>query len=194
MRNLIIYCHPNPKSFNHAILETVMMQLKAKGQEIVVRDLYGIGFSPVKQPADFIDLQNKRVADDIAVEQSHLLWAERVIVIYPVWWTGIPALLKGYFDRVLTLGFAYSYDFKDMPSFKLAGKEAYLFSTTGAPSLYYRITRVLSAMSKTSDGGIFKFCKMKVKNHAWFGSVPSTSEKNRAAYLQHTQRIVQAMR
>lgn len=189
MNNLILYCHLNPESFCHAILETVLEGLKAKGEEAQVRDLYSLNFSPVKTAADFIDVKNGRVSDDIKTEQEHLLKADRVIVIYPVWWAGLPALLKGYVDRVFSYGFAYSYDFNDLSTFKLAGKEVCLFTTMGAPNLFYRLTLMLAAMAKTSDGGIFRFCKMKVKEHAWFGGVPSSDEKKRAAYLARVRAI-----
>ncbi|MEI7528224.1 MAG: NAD(P)H-dependent oxidoreductase [Elusimicrobiota bacterium] len=190
MKNLILYCHPNPKSFCHAILETVLEGLKAKGQEAEVRDLYALNFNPVKTAADFMDSKSDRVSDDIRTEQDLLLKADRVIVIYPVWWAGLPALLKGYIDRVFSYGFAYSYDFKDLSTFKLVGKQVCLFTTMGAPNFFYLLTMMLAAMAKTSDGGIFKFCKMKVKEHAWFGGVPSSTDEKRAAYLNRVRAIV----
>lgn len=194
MKNVILYCHPNPQSFCHAILETVVQELTAKGQEVEVRDLYAMNFQAVKQPADFVDLQNHTVATDIKTEQDHLRSADRIIVIYPLWWAGLPGLLKGYIDRVFSVGFAYSYDFSDLESFKLAGKEVYLFTTMGAPNLFYRLTLMLIAMGKTCDGGIFRFCKMKVKSHSWFGSVASTSDQKRARYLARAKSITQGMR
>jgi NAD(P)H dehydrogenase (quinone) len=190
MKNLILYCHPNPQSFCHAILETVLESLKAKEEEAEVRDLYSLNFSPVKTAADFMDVKNGRVSNDIRAEQDLLLKADRVIVIYPVWWAGLPAMLKGYIDRIFSYGFAYSYDFKNLSAFKLAGKEVCLFTTMGAPNFFYRLTLMLSAMAKTSDGGIFRFCKMKVKEHAWFGGVPSSTDEKRAAYLDRVRVIV----
>lgn len=189
MKNLILYCHPNPESFCHAILETVLQSLKAKGQEAEVRDLYTLNFSPVKTTADFTDIKGGSVSDDIKAEQELLLKADRLIVIYPVWWAGLPAMLKGYIDRVFSYGFAYSYDFKDLSTFKLAGKEVCLFTTMGAPNFFYRLTLMLAAMAKTSDGGIFSFCKMKVREHAWFGGVPSSTAEKRAAYLARVRAI-----
>lgn len=190
MKNIILYCNPNPQSFCHAILETVLEGLKEKGQEAEVRDLYALNFSPVKTAADLTDIKSGRVSGDIRAEQELLLKADRVIVIYPVWWAGLPAMLKGYIDRVFSYGFAYSYDFKDLSTFKLAGKEVCLFTTMGAPNFFYRLTLMLAAMAKTSDGGIFKFCKMKVKEHAWFGGVPSSTDKKRAAYLARVRAMV----
>jgi len=61
----------------------------------------------------------------------------------------------------------------------------------GAPDFFYRLTLMLAAMTKTSDGGIFRFCKMKVKEHAWFGGVPSSTDEKRAAYLARVRATVE---
>lgn len=103
---LIIYAHPNPKSLNHAILGAVQECLKESGAEIRLHDLYSMGFNPVLG-AD--ELANRdAIAPDIAAMQADIVWADTLIFIYPIWWMDRPAILKGWFDRCFSNGFAFS--------------------------------------------------------------------------------------
>ena len=109
MKHLIIYTHPNPASFNHAIKETLARVLKEKGHEVRVRDLYALGFDPVLKASDFETFLAGKVPVDIAVEQEHIRWAEQLTFLYPIWWGRMPSIAGGYIDRVLSKGFAYDY-------------------------------------------------------------------------------------
>ena len=108
MKNLIVYTHPNPVSFGNAIKEQVIAACKSMGREYVLRDLYEMGFDPVLKGSDFTGIQNGQIPLDVKVEQEHILTADIITFVYPVWWTGMPALLKGYIDRVFSYGFAYT--------------------------------------------------------------------------------------
>ena len=193
MKNLIIYCHPNPKSFNYGILETIIQNLKEKGEEVQVRDLYSMNFNPIKSPQDFIDTKNNTVAPDIKAEQDYLLWSDRIVFIYPVWWMNMPALLKGYIDRVFNYGFAYSYNFRNLDDFKLAGKKVLVFNTSGAPKIYYLLIKALNAMNKITNTGIFKFCKMKVLGHYYYGGIPRSTDSKRKKILLKIQKIIRSL-
>lgn len=107
MKYLIIYAHPNPKSFNHAILETISEELKKKKKEFKVRDLYKIGFNPALSTKDLSAIQNGAVPKDIEKEQEYIRKADTIVFIFPIWWSSMPAILKGYIDRVFSLKFAY---------------------------------------------------------------------------------------
>jgi NAD(P)H dehydrogenase (quinone) len=101
MKALVIYCHPNPKSFNAAIRDAVIESLAAKGHETRLVDLYGMGFDPVMSLADreayhTAGINESRIGDQL----DHLRWCETLIFVYPTWWYGPPAMLKGWLDRV----------------------------------------------------------------------------------------------
>jgi NAD(P)H dehydrogenase (quinone) len=136
MKCLIVYSHPNPKSFCHAILETVTNTLTAKKQTFAVRDLYALGFNPVLKADDFAGFQSGNIPTDIKKEQEHITAADMMIVIHPIWWTGLPAMIKGYFDRVFSYGFAYSADANGIIKL-LTGKKAIVFNTQGTPQEIY---------------------------------------------------------
>ena len=131
MRHLVLYCHPDSKSFCHAILENVVETLRGKGHEVRVKDLYAEGFDPILKGSDFAAFQAGKTPPDIKAEQDHIVWAETITVIHPVWWTSLPAMLKGYIDRVFALGFAYAFG-PDGPKGLLGGRKVVIFSTQGA--------------------------------------------------------------
>jgi len=107
MNYLIVYAHPNPKSFNHAIKERVEAKLKKEKKKYSVRDLYAMKWNPVLGGADFEVMQGGKTPEDIKAEQNYIKEADVVIFIHPIWWFGMPAVLKGYVDRVFSYGFAY---------------------------------------------------------------------------------------
>lgn len=102
MRALIVYCHPSPKSFTAAVRDVVLDRLHAAGAETRVIDLYADGFDPVLSRDDwegYLDTSTNtaKVSNDVAA----LRWADTLIFVYPTWWYGLPAILKGWLDRVL---------------------------------------------------------------------------------------------
>jgi len=182
MKHLIIYTHPNPESFNHAIKETLVRVLKEKGHEVRVRDLYAIGFDPVLKSMDFQALAGGKVLADVAAEQEHVRWADQITFIYPLWWDRMPALAEGYVDRVLSKGFAYD-STPTGPVGLLLGKKAVLFTTCGAPLAVVESSGVRN-MGQLLDRDTLGFCGMEVMSHRYFGSVPTVSREERQKMLE----------
>jgi len=189
MKCLVVYSHPNPKSFNHAILEVVTETMKSKRHEVVVRDLYSIGFDPVLKVSDFEDIQSGNLSQDIKAEQEYIAWADIMTVIHPVWWTGLPAMFKGYIDRVFCYGFAYSFDNKG-PVPHLKGKKVMIINTQGTPKAAYDASGMFEAMKMTSDTGIYKFCGLEVMDHLFLPAVPMVNDEMRKGYLAQVKEAV----
>ena len=102
MRALVVYCHPRPDSFNAAVRDVVLSKLQAAGAETRLRDLYTEGFTPVLQPrelAGYLDCPTNRASVDDHCRDVQ--WCDTLIFVYPTWWYGLPAMLKGWLDRVL---------------------------------------------------------------------------------------------
>ena len=101
MRLLVVHCHPDPESYSAALREAVMEGLAEAGHEPRLIDLYAEGFDPVltrEAWRDYPDgLLNRRGVED---HVEALLWAEGLVFVYPTWWYGLPAMLKGWLDRV----------------------------------------------------------------------------------------------
>ncbi|MCB1461779.1 MAG: NAD(P)H-dependent oxidoreductase [Nitratireductor sp.] len=103
MRVLVVYSHPVPESFCASLRDVVVATLKRNGHEVRLIDLYAEGFDPVMH-ADERRVYNELKADEnpMPEQAEHLKWAQAMVFVYPTWWYGLPAMLKGWFDRVWT--------------------------------------------------------------------------------------------
>ena len=131
MKVLIIFAHPNEESFCAALREQMLAGLKETAHDIRIHNLYNDRFNPLLSRDELLD-KNTLEEDTLAIQyQKDIKWAERVIIIHPSYWYATPAILKGYFDRLLTEGFAYDYVI-DHPEPKLLGKKGILIQTFDA--------------------------------------------------------------
>ncbi len=101
MKALVVYCHPCEESFSAALRDAALEALRAGGHEVRLIDLYALGFDPVLSAAQRRDYHTP-VANEAGVEEhlADLRWCEALIFVYPTWWYGLPAMLKGWLDRV----------------------------------------------------------------------------------------------
>ncbi|MGE7840004.1 NAD(P)H-dependent oxidoreductase [Lysinibacillus sp. NPDC093712] len=152
MNILIVYAHPEPKSFNGALKDLAISELTALGHHVKVSDLYEMNFKAVADSNDFINRENNdflkyaveqknavktnSFSKDIQEEQEKLVWADFVIFQFPLWWYSVPAILKGWFDRVFASGFVYARDMR-YDTGGLKGRKAMLSITTGSPKEAY---------------------------------------------------------
>ena len=108
MRVLVIYCHPVAESFTAAAHATVLQTLTVSGHDVTDVDLYAEGFDPVMSRQERLDYQNTaRNIRPVRKYDDQLAAAEAIVLVYPAWWYGMPAMLKGYFDRVWLPGVAF---------------------------------------------------------------------------------------
>ncbi|MEC0127705.1 NAD(P)H-dependent oxidoreductase [Paenibacillus pabuli] len=170
MKHLIVYAHPNTDSLNNAILNTAVETLEAQGHDVVVRDLYSLGFQPVLSAADTASMRAGQTPEDIATEQQYVKDAEAITFIYPIWWTGLPAIIKGYVDRVFAYGFAYASGEAGIEKL-LTGKKGLIINTHGTPSEIYNQIGMTASIKMTSDIGIFDFVGIEAVDHLLFGSI-----------------------
>lgn len=149
MHALIVFCHPEPNSFNGALKDVAVETLQHQGYSVEVSDLYTEGFDPLERPSHYVEraepetflpLTEQRHAyegdtlpADVRREVERLERADLVVLQFPLWWHAQPAMLKGWFDRVFVYGGLYSgrmrYDHGRFPE-----KKVMLSVTTGAPA------------------------------------------------------------
>ncbi|MCP3740723.1 NAD(P)H-dependent oxidoreductase [Rossellomorea sp. BNER] len=189
MKHLVVYAHPHPESFNHAILETTVSALEKNGHEVEVRDLYALDFQPVLKPSDLKAIKTGKTPSDIKIEQEFVAQTDAITLIYPIWWTGLPAILKGYIDRVFSYGFAYSYGEKGINQL-LAGKKGFIINTHGTPKEIYDEMGMTAGIKITSDMGIFDFTGIEPVEHLLFGSVPDIGEEALKDMLKQVEETV----
>ncbi len=160
MNVLIVFAHPEPRSLNGALKDFTVQRLEAAGHAVQVSDLYAMGWKSPIDAGDSLDrdpearfdasLDSKRAfasgrqSADIAAEQDKLRWADALILQFPLWWFSMPAILKGWVDRVYAYGFAYGVgEHSDVRwgnrygEGSMAGKRAMLLVTTGGWDSHY---------------------------------------------------------
>lgn len=105
LQTAVIYAHPYGKSFNHAILEAILSHL---GDSCDVIDLYADGFNPVYRPEELALFSKGEFLDPLVEKyQAILRRAGRIVFLFPIWWGEAPAIVKGFFDKVMLPGFGY---------------------------------------------------------------------------------------
>jgi NAD(P)H dehydrogenase (quinone) len=188
MKNLIVYAHPNSGSLNHFFKQTVLESLQESGEEIAVRDLNEINFNPVLSLDDMNGQRMGTVADDVQTEQDFITWADRIIFIYPIWWTGMPAIMKGYIDRVFSYGFAYRYD-QGVQKGLLTGKKTIIINSHGKSNAEYEAMGMDKALILTSDTGIFTYSGLEIQQHFYFDKADRASADNISDWESQIQTI-----
>lgn len=189
MKHLIVYVNPDTESFSHRILETVKDYSLEKGHEVEVRDLYKMNFNPVLSLEELRALdKDNSVSADVKEEQKYLDWAEVVTFIYPIWWQ-IPAMMKGYMDRVFSYEYAYVYTDKG-PKGLLGDKKVFRFNSMGTHREVYEKNGLRVAYESAIDEGILQSTGMKVVESRLFGPSPRRNKELGDKYLEEIKEII----
>ena len=201
MRALVVYAHPKDGSFNAAIRDVILDKLSEAGAEVRLIDLYKRKFDPVLS-AHELDIYVDEEANQVPVSQdvANLRWADTLIFVYPTWWYGLPAILKGWLDRVLVPGVAFIMpppeggDIK--PGLTNITRLA-VFTTCGAS---WWLTRVIGAPGKrTLLRGVRAICSKTCRTaYAAHHLMDSSTPESRARHLRRVatkmERFVSANR
>lgn len=185
-RILVILGHPSSNSFCGALAERYAQSALRAGHEVRQLWLGNMNFDPVLREGY---QQVQPLEADLRRAQVDILWAEHLTLVYPIWWGGVPALLKGFFDRVFLPGFAFKYrEGKAFPDKLLRGRSAHLLVTMDTPPWYYRwIYRMpgLHQIRKTT----LAFCGIEPRRTLTFGPILGASDSQREAWLRQAQAI-----
>lgn len=190
MNALIIFSHPNPDSYNSAVLTKVKEILTNKGIQYKIKDLYQMKWNPVLSLADIKELYSGKVPQDIALEQEDVRQADVIIFIYPIWWFERPAMLKGWFDRVFSHGFAYRFTEQGMVEGLLKGKRAVVITTSGANKENMEQNGVLASIDTNMLKGSLNFSGLEVIKHKNLYQVPTISNEERVKMLQEVGDLI----
>ena len=201
MKALIVFAHAEPESFNGALLRVALETLRTAGHSVEVSDLYAMKFDPVSDRRNFTTVKNPGFfkqqieemhatevggfAPDVEAELRKVEACDLMIWQFPLWWFGLPGILKGWADRVFAMGRTYGGDrFYENGVFK--GKRALLSLTTGGPAAAYQKggwNGDLHAILRPVQRGILRFTGWNVlEPHIVYGPV-RVSDEERAACL-----------
>ena len=191
MKVSVIMGHPNKKSFNYAIAETVMSQLTRLGHEVFFHDLYEEGFDAVMTGYELVN----GISKDALVEQhcKEVEEAEGIIIIHPNWWGQPPAILKGWVDRVLRMGVAYDERKDDKgvssPIGLLKTKVVIVFNTSNTPEKH-EVEVLKDPLETLWKNCIFSFCGVKNVHRKMFRIIEASTLEERNQWLKEAEGMV----
>lgn len=183
MNITLIYAHPYKKSFNHAIQKVVTTSL-SNNHTINLIDLNKDNFNPVLTEKELsVYSQGKYLDPLVGQYQKIIKESDHLIFIFPVWWTIMPAILKGFFDKVLLKDFAFNKDGKIPKGLLTNIAGATIITTMSSPSIYYNLL-IKNPLKGVLINGTLKFCG--IKKTKWFkiGMVDQISLQKREHWLE----------
>ena len=202
MRFFIVHAHHEPQSFNGAMTRTAVETLEGLGHDVVVSDLHQMGFDPVSDRRNFTDAANADYlkqqreethatetggfAPDLVAEMEKLEACDALIFQCPLWWFGMPAILKGWCDRVLAAGRVYGGG-KWYDDGLKRGKRAMISMTTGGPESMYSAQGLngdIDTLLYPINHGVFRFIGFDVLPQYMVWGPARMSDDERAAALE----------
>lgn len=177
MKHAVIVAHPKSDSLTSAVATAYAETLRGLGEDARVRDLYAIGFDPCLKAGEIPGPEGYQAAPDTAAERELLADVQVFAFVYPLWFNAPPAILKGYVDRVFSMGFGY------VPAFggtepNLGGRRLISFTSSGAPDAWVADTGALDALGQVFDGHVAAVCGLTVIDHVHFGGmVPGITQE-----------------
>ena len=196
MNVFIIYANERAASFNAALKDASVQVFSQNKDNVQVSDLYAMGFKAVADKQDFrqasyaeypyqvaqsMASEHDHLSPDIKSEVEKLFWADLVILHFPLWWVSMPAIMKGWIDRVIINGPLYSRG-RWYSNGVLKGKKAFIATTTGAPETAYSKTGIngdIRNLLFPIQHGILHFLGMDVLDPFIVNSSPYISDKER---------------
>ena len=182
---LIVYAHPYSGSFNHAILERIQEVLTQKGQSYQLIDLYEDGFNPAYTKEELALFNKGQALDPLVIQyQEALLSCDRLIFIFPIWWADMPAIVKGFEDKVFLKNKIY----QETKSRRLVGaltniKEVLVLTTSDAPTFFLKYFSG-NGIQKAMLGHTLKAVGIKRRRWLNFGNISHTSADKAQSFLE----------
>ena len=177
---VIINGHPNKESFNSALVHAYEEGALAQQAEIRVIPIGELQFDPNLQ---YGYQQRMELEPDLIQAWDSILWADHLVWVHPVWWGGIPAVTKGFVDRLFLPGMAYKYRPNSVWWDKLlSGKTAHIITTLDQPGWYYRLFFGRPSVNQLKKS-ILEFCGIKPVKVTYVGVIRNSTDAQRTKWL-----------
>lgn len=186
MRILVICGHPDASSFSAALARAYCEAASDAGHEVQHLYLGELSFDPILHHGY---RQVQPLEPDLVDAQARLSWAQHVVFVYPVWWGGVPALLKGFLDRLLLPGYGFRYrKNSNLWDGLLKSRSARLIATLDTPSWYFRWIWGAPAHRQMRDT-VLKFCGIAPVRLSAFAPVRGSTDGQRAKWVDSVRRL-----
>lgn len=179
-RILVILGHPNNDSFCGAIANSYAEGGRAAGHELRLISVGDLSFDPLLHTGSG---SVQELEPDLVAAQASITWAQHIVFVYPIWWGSMPALLKGFIDRVFLAGFAFKY--RERSPFwdrLLSGRSAHLLVTMDAPPWFFRWVYRMPGHNQMKRA-ILGFCGVKPVTITSFGPIKGSTQQEREKWL-----------
>lgn len=189
LKQLVVFTHPNHDSLSYAFLQEVLRGSGENPQikEVRVLDLYEEGFNPVLVFNDQKRRRDMHKDPELDQYREQIMWADRIVFVYPIWWGRPPAMLLGYVDRMFASGFAYRDHGGLLPEGLLKGKEVICISTMMGPAVVYPLLWLYNAHKTLMRKALFQYVGIRKVKFFEFGSMESPKGRH-AQKLQKVYR------
>lgn len=190
MQTTIIFAHPWHGSFNKAILDAVTRKLDQNGKAYQLIDLNKDGFDPVLHEADLALYSKGKTTDPLALRyQEILIETDELIFIFPIWWNNIPAILKGFIDKVMLKDFSYVETSVGLKGKLTQIKKTVIITTSESPTIYINLLKG-NPINGTFIKGALKV--VGLRNISWYNHDMTTSG-SRASKEKYLQKIIKVI-
>lgn len=180
MKVLAVLAHPNHKSLSYAFFQQVIQgsQENAHITEIQVLDLYEEGFDPVLVFNEEKRRRDMHLDPKLALYREQILWADKLVFVYPIWWGRPPAMLLGYIDQLFASNFAYRDHGGLLPEGLLKGKSAVCISSMKGPA-FYPLYWLANAHKMLMRKALFRYVGIRQVKFFEFGNMESKQGKQK---------------
>jgi putative NADPH-quinone reductase len=188
----IIDGNPKPTAFSHDLTKAYAEGAKEAGHTVTVTYLKDLTFDPILRTG----YRDNILEPDLQKEQEYIKNCTHLVIVTPVWWLSTTALLKGYFDRILTPGFGYKYKEKSilpLPIRLLKGRSARVIYTQGGPFILIS-TLGFDSFWKAMKYGTLMFCGFGPVRRTVFSSIVKSTPEERNTYLSKVRKLGQNAR
>jgi putative NADPH-quinone reductase len=196
MLGVVVLAHPSPDSFCHALAERAVLGLRAAGHEVELLDLYALGFTAAMSPDEREAYHGDRpILDPLVQHHADLVVRAGVIVfVYPTWWSGLPAILKGWLERVLVPGVGFRFDERGKVRPGLGGLRHLVgVSTYGSTQRYVRL--VNDNGRRTITRALRMSCGLRTRSR-WLGvyALDTSTAVQRQEFAALVERTMASLR
>jgi putative NADPH-quinone reductase len=180
----LVLCHPSDKSFNGALCRQYMEGADRSGHEVRLLDLYNLKFDPIlRDPLSFAQEEEAAILE----ARQAIKWCDHMVLVFPVWWFSLPALLKGFLDRVLIPGWAYKFDGPMMWQKLLRGRSARIICTMDSAPIFAKF--IGDPVSGSLKSGTLGFVGFEPVSISCYGPLKLSCSWMRSQWLSEVRAL-----
>lgn len=189
--HLVVLAHPDPRSYTASICAVFCKALRDVGRTVHLRDLYREPLAGALTSEEYLESRESSYSQDVSREHALLDRCDALTLVHPLWWMGPPAVLKGWLDRVLSYGVAYTMRGEDSVPL-LGDKVASTIVTMGTALEDYEADGSLVHMQSLWNRHVFGFCGMQVVDNVWLGNAALAGDDARERHRERVRALARA--